>query len=143
MSSAASALHPHGASSAGRRRCHLARIATARRSSARISETRANASTTNRPRAADTTRAGIDYERCHSACDRGAEYCSERVCLSVCLCVRVVCPRPTNQSCIFRVVQVIKSLQDPLEVGNNLPGSIRGSVIMPRNEAWNRNVYKR
>jgi len=24
-----------------------------------------------------------------------------------------------NQSCIFRVVQVIKSLQDPLEVGNN------------------------
>jgi len=26
-----------------------------------------------------------------------------------------------NQSCIFRVVQVIKSLQDPLEVGNNLP----------------------
>jgi len=28
----------------------------------------------------------------------------------------------TNQSCIFRVVQVIKSLQDPLEVQNNLPG---------------------
>jgi len=27
-----------------------------------------------------------------------------------------------NQACIFRVVQVIKSLQDPLEVGNNLPG---------------------
>jgi len=27
-----------------------------------------------------------------------------------------------NQSCIFRVVQVIKSLRDPLEVGNNLPG---------------------
>jgi len=27
-----------------------------------------------------------------------------------------------NQSCIFRVVQVTKSLQDPLEVGNNLPG---------------------
>jgi len=27
-----------------------------------------------------------------------------------------------NQSCIFRVVQVIKSLQDPLEAGNNLPG---------------------
>ena len=27
-----------------------------------------------------------------------------------------------HQSCIFRVVQVIKSLQDPLEVGNNLPG---------------------
>ena len=26
-----------------------------------------------------------------------------------------------NQSCIFRVVHVIKSLQDPLEVGNNLP----------------------
>jgi len=28
-----------------------------------------------------------------------------------------------NQSCIFRVVHVIKSLQDPLERGNNLPGS--------------------
>jgi len=28
-----------------------------------------------------------------------------------------------NQSCIFRVVRVIKSLQDPLERGNNLPGS--------------------
>jgi len=27
-----------------------------------------------------------------------------------------------NQSCIFRVVQVTKSLQDPLEVANNLPG---------------------
>ena len=27
-----------------------------------------------------------------------------------------------NQSCIFRVVQVIKLLQVPLEVGNNLPG---------------------
>jgi len=27
-----------------------------------------------------------------------------------------------NQSCVFRVVQVIKSLQDQLEVGNNLPG---------------------
>jgi len=27
-----------------------------------------------------------------------------------------------NQSCIFRVVQVIKSLQDPLELQNNLPG---------------------
>ena len=27
-----------------------------------------------------------------------------------------------NQSCLFRVVQVTKSLQDPLEVGNNLPG---------------------
>jgi len=27
-----------------------------------------------------------------------------------------------NQSCIFRVVQVTKSLQDPLEVGNDLPG---------------------
>jgi len=28
-----------------------------------------------------------------------------------------------NHSSIFRVVQVIKSLQDPLEVGNNLPGT--------------------
>jgi len=27
-----------------------------------------------------------------------------------------------NQSCIFRVVEVTKSLQDPLEVGNNLLG---------------------
>ena len=27
-----------------------------------------------------------------------------------------------NQSCISKVVQVIKSLQDPLEVGNNFPG---------------------
>jgi len=27
-----------------------------------------------------------------------------------------------NQSCIFTVVQVTKSLQDPVEVGNNLPG---------------------
>ena len=25
-----------------------------------------------------------------------------------------------NQSCIFRMVQVIKSLQDPLKVGDNL-----------------------
>ena len=30
--------------------------------------------------------------------------------------------RRINQSCIFTVVQVTKSLQDPLEVGNNLPG---------------------
>jgi len=29
---------------------------------------------------------------------------------------------PINQSCFFRVVQVTKSLQDPLEVGNSLPG---------------------
>jgi len=27
-----------------------------------------------------------------------------------------------NQLCFFRVVQVTKSLQDPLEVGNSLPG---------------------
>jgi len=27
-----------------------------------------------------------------------------------------------SQSCSYRVVQIIKSLQDPLEVGNNLPG---------------------
>ena len=27
-----------------------------------------------------------------------------------------------NQSCFFTVVQVTKSLQDPLVVGNNLPG---------------------
>jgi len=52
--------------------------------------------------------------------------------------VRRVCARPiawnhaethhcgnetvVNQSCIFSVVQVTKSLQDPLEVGNYLPG---------------------
>ena len=30
--------------------------------------------------------------------------------------------RSVNQSCTFRVVQVTQSLQDPLEVGNNLPG---------------------
>jgi len=41
-----------------------------------------------------------------------------------------------HQSCIFRVVQVIKSLQDPLEVGNNLTGI----NDMSGNEAWNRNV---
>jgi len=34
-----------------------------------------------------------------------------------------------NQSCTFRVVQVIKSLQDPLEVGNNLPGISDNSNI--------------
>ena len=44
-----------------------------------------------------------------------------------------------NQSCIFRVVQVIKSLHDPQEVRNNLPGS----MIMSGNAAWNRNVCKR
>ena len=45
-------------------------------------------------------------------------------------------PISINKSCIFRVVQVIKSLQDPLEVGNNLTGS----VIVSGKEAWNRNV---
>ena len=39
---------------------------------------------------------------------------------------RVLCTESINQSsiksCIFRVVQVIKSLQDPLQVENNLPG---------------------
>jgi len=44
-----------------------------------------------------------------------------------------------NQSCIFRVVQVIKSLQDRLEMGI----IYRGSVIMSGNEAWNRNVFRR
>ena len=39
---------------------------------------------------------------------------------------------------MFRVVQVIKLLQGPLEMGNNLPGS----MIMSENEAWNRNVFK-
>jgi len=38
------------------------------------------------------------------------------------------------------VVQVIKSLQDPLEVRGII---YRGSVIMSGNEAWNRNVFKR
>jgi len=45
-----------------------------------------------------------------------------------------------NQSCISRVVEVIKSLQDPLEAGNNLPG---WSMTMSGNEASNRNVFKR
>ena len=34
------------------------------------------------------------------------------------------------------MVQVIKSLQDPLEMGNNLPESL----VISGNEAWNRNV---
>jgi len=47
--------------------------------------------------------------------------------LSVCWCRNTSCyelviNQSINQSCIFRVVQVTKSLQDPLEVGNNLPG---------------------
>ena len=37
------------------------------------------------------------------------------------------------------MVQVIKSLQDPLEVGI----IYRGPTIMSRNEAWNRNVFRR
>jgi len=41
-----------------------------------------------------------------------------------------------NQSCIFGVVQVTKSLHNPLEMENNLPGS----MIISGNEAWNRNV---
>ena len=36
------------------------------------------------------------------------------------------------------MVQVIQSLQDPLEMGNNLPGS----MIMSGNEAWDRKVFK-
>jgi len=40
-------------------------------------------------------------------------------CMAVMLFVATI---SINQSYIFRVVQVIKSLQDPLEVGNNLPG---------------------
>ena len=43
-----------------------------------------------------------------------------------------------NQSCIFRLVQVIKSLQDQLAVGNNLIG-INNNVT---DEAWNRNVFR-
>ena len=42
----------------------------------------------------------------------------------------------TNQSWIFRVVQVVKSLQDPLEVGNNLTAI----NVMSANEAWKRSV---
>ena len=38
-----------------------------------------------------------------------------------------------TQACTFTVVQVIKSLQDPLEVGN------WGSMIMSGNEAWKTN----
>ena len=47
-----------------------------------------------------------------------------------------VLPRSINQSCIFRVVKGIKSLQDPLEVGNNLPG-INDNV---RERSLDRNV---
>jgi len=36
------------------------------------------------------------------------------ICMVYCISV--------NQSCIFRVVQVIKSLRCPQEAGNNLPG---------------------
>jgi len=39
------------------------------------------------------------------------------------------------------VVQVIKSLQDPPEVGIII--NRWGSMIMSGNEAWNRNVFKR
>ena len=39
-----------------------------------------------------------------------------------CVGLSVAFNQPINQSRIFRVVQVIKSLQDPLAVGNNLPG---------------------
>ena len=62
----------------------------------------------------------------------------KRVCVCVCyyysfgytteLCgvedgvVNTIENQSINQSCIFRVVQVIKSLQNPLEVGNSLPG---------------------
>jgi len=34
--------------------------------------------------------------------------------------VDFICSSSINQSCIFRVVQVIKSLQDPLDVENNI-----------------------
>ena len=50
----------------------------------------------------------------------------------------------TNQSCIFRVVQLIKPLQDPLEVGNNLPGindnfterGVQQKCIQTLTEGW-------
>ena len=44
-----------------------------------------------------------------------------------------------NQSCICRVVQVIKSFRIHWMWGI----IYRGSLIMSRNEAWNRNVFKR
>ena len=48
--------------------------------------------------------------------------------------------RPFHQSIMyFRVVQVIKSLQDPMEVGNNLPG-INDNV---REQGLFLNVFKR
>ena len=51
-----------------------------------------------------------------------------------------------NQSCLFRVVQVTKSLQDPLEVGNNLPGisdnvrerGLEQKCIQTPTEGWQR-----
>jgi len=62
---------------------------------------------------------------------RATEVCEWRV--------ATASPESIKQSCIFTVVQIIKSLQDPLEMGNNLPGS----TIMSGNEAWNRNDIKR
>jgi len=44
------------------------------------------------------------------------------VCSSCAAARRAAANQSINQSCIFRVVQVIKSLQDLLEVGNNLSG---------------------
>jgi len=44
------------------------------------------------------------------------------VCSSCAAARRAAANQSINQSCIFRVVQVIKSVQDPLEMGNNLPG---------------------
>ena len=37
-------------------------------------------------------------------------------------CIGLSINQSINQSCIFRVVQVIESLQDPVEVGNTLTG---------------------
>ena len=43
--------------------------------------------------------------RYYSAPDRGAEYCDERVCLSVCVCV-FVCPRSCLQNCTSDLHQI-------------------------------------
>jgi len=57
-------------------------------------------------------------------CDSDNRDCM--MCCTVNLLASVFQPS-VNQSCIFRLVPVIQSRQDPLEVVNNLPG-INGNV---------------
>jgi len=74
----------------------------------------------------------LRYKRIRKAARRAGPSAIAGTCLMQCSVI--------DQSiAYFRVVQVIISLEDPLEVGNNLPG-INDNV---RDEAWNRNVLKR